>query len=564
LVKNAVLDAERSVDRKFKEAILAVRLEDQLGKEGVLERYLNTVYFGQSAYGVQAAAERFFGKSLADLTVPEAALLAGLIASPEHYNPFDYPERAKTRRAAVLQRMVAEGYLSKPQADAFALAPLPTEARQVLPTDDTYFVAEVKRQLLADERLGRTKKERAQRLFRGGLQVKTTFDPRLQQLARLAVEANSPSPDFTQAVVALDPNNGGVRAVVGGRGFAEQKFNVATQGPRQPGSAFKVIALAAWIDAGHSPDDWVDATAPCEFPVPNGTWKVSNYDDGTGSLMTLREATHQSSNCAYARLALTLGPDRIAAMAKRLGVSRPLPAFPSIVLGGEEVTPLEMATVAATLASDGVRHAPLWVTEVRDAKGSLVLENEPKGEQVISPDTARAVNSVMQGVVQLGTGKAAQLDRPVAGKTGTAQQWTDAWFVGWTKELATAVWMGSPAGKVPMRGVGGRNVTGGSFPAQTFAVFMQPALAGLPAQQFAPPSVLPPPGWVGLPPQDVVDWLNFFAAHGITVPGVPPLPPEVAITPAQTPPPPPGDSTTSGTSTEPASEPRSKRAKPGD
>ena len=553
VVKNELLTGERTVNRKMKEAMLAVQLEDELGKEGILERYLNTVYFGESAYGVHTASERFFGKALSDITVPEAALIAGLIASPEHYNPFDHPQQARERRAIVLQRMVAEGFLTEDEAALHGLTPMPTQPHWVLPTSDTYFVAEVKRQLLADERLGRTKAERAEKLFRGGLTIKTTFDPRMQQLARQAVDAHSPSPDFTQALVAIDPHSGGVRAVIGGSGFDEQKFNVATQGPRQPGSAFKIIALAAWIDAGNSPEDWVDAAAPCEFAVPSGIWKVGNYDDGTGSLSTLRDATYSSSYCAYARLALTLGPERIAEMAQRLGIARKLPAFPSIVLGGEEVTPLEMATVASTLAAEGVRHDPIWVTEIRDADDNLVLRNEPNPRRVLSPDVARAVNSVMLGVVQHGTGKAATIDRPVAGKTGTAQQWTDAWFVGWTPDLATSVWMGSPKGKVPMKGVGGRNVTGGSFPAQIFAAFVGPALQGRPVQQFPPPTALPPPGWVGLPPQHVINWLNLLAGYGVVIPGVPPLPPEVAA-PVAPPPPPPPDSTTttdSGTTTKP-------------
>lgn len=564
LVKNELLGNDRTLDRKLREAVLAVRLEDQLGKDGVLERYLNSVYFGEGAYGVQAAAERFFGKTLADLTVAESALLAGMIASPERYSPFANPQGAYARRSVVLLRMMAEGHITSEEARAAASEPLPSQPRWVLPNDDTYFVAEVKKQLLADPRLGKTKTERAERLFRGGLKIQTTFDPRLQQLARQAVDANSPSPDFTQAVVAMEPATGEVKAVVGGVGFDRQKFNVATQGPRQPGSAFKIIALAAWLDAGRSPEDWVDAAAPCEFPVPDGVWKVDNYDEGSGSLMTLREATYKSSNCAYARLALTLGPERIAAMANRLGIERKLPAFPSIVLGGEEVTPLEMATVAATLAADGVRREPVWVREVRDAEDRVVLRNEAKAEQAVSPEVARAVSSVMLGVVQQGTGKAATIDRPVAGKTGTAQQWTDAWFVGWTPQLATAVWMGAPSGKVPMKGVGGRNVTGGSFPARTFAAFVQPALAGQPVMQFPPPVALPPPGWVGLPPQPVIDWLRMIASYGAWIPGVPPLPPEVlgigpatppppaATSPAPPPPPPPDDEP----APEPSSEPR--------
>lgn len=489
VIKNTVLDDDRTLTRKVREAMLAVRLENQIGKDGVLERYLNTVYFGEGAYGVRAAAERFFGKQLREIELAEAALLAGLIASPSTFDPFRDPERAEARRAAVLQRMVEEGAITTAAAEDAADTPLPEAPHDVLPDPNTYFVAEVKKQLLADPRLGATPQDRFNTLFRGGVRVETTFQPLAQLVATRAVAETLPDSPFTQALVAMNPANGAVEALVGGAGFNEQKFNVATQGGRQPGSTFKALALAAWLDAGRSPEDVVDGSAPCRFELPNGqVWEVDNYGDSSvRTFLTVREAAMRSSNCAFARIALELGPERLVEMARRLGIRSQLPAVPSLVLGAGEVTPLDMAVVAATFANDGVRHDPIYVRRVVTPDGKVLLENQPVAHRAVDPEVARTVNDVLRGVITAGTGRAADIGRPAAGKTGTTQNWTDAWFAGWTPNYVAIVWMGSPQGKVSMRGVGGRNVTGGSFPAMTWQRFMSAYLGPRPASDFPPP-----------------------------------------------------------------------------
>ena len=504
LVKNSILSADRTYDRKAKEAVLAVRMERELSKEQILESYLNTVYFGQGAYGVSAAARRFFDKDLAQITLPEAALLAGMISSPQSFDPIRRPEAATERRRHALDRMVAEGYVSRADADAAAATPLPTTVAKDVPQPTDHFTEEVRRQLFADTRLGATPAEREALIFRGGIKVHTTLDPATQALAEQAVRERLPESPFTASLVAIDPGDGSVKALVGGPNFAEAKYNLATQGARQAGSSFKTIALAAWLAAGRSPEDLVDATAPCTFPMPESdppAWNVDNYDGGSGQVLvtTLREATVKSSNCAYARLSLTLGPDKIVEMAKRLGLSRPLPAVPSIVLGSAEVSPLEMASVYATLAADGIRRPPVFIRRVEGPDGKVLLQNSPAEERVLEPQVARSITDVLRGVVERGTGRRAAIGRPAAGKTGTAQEWRDAWFAGYTPQLAAAVWMGSPRGQESMIGVAGTNVTGGSFPAMIWGQFMGAAMAPLPVRDFDPVDVAawPPNDWIG-------------------------------------------------------------------
>ena len=501
LVKNELLDDERTFDRKLRELVLARQMEDQFTTDEILERYLNTIYFGSGAHGVTSAAERFFGKRLVDLTVGEAAMLAGLISNPAKFNPFNHPERARQRRAHALRRMTAEGFITDETAEAANAVPLPARPNVIPSSPKDHFSEEVLRLLLEDPRLGETREERYDRIFRGGLRIHTTLDRHLQRLADDAVRGILPEGPFTAAMASVDPKDGAVRAMVGGPGFEEAKFNFATQGKRQVGSAFKPIALAAWIANGGSPEDRVEFTAPCTFPLPGGapTWNVNNYGGGTGGFAagSLREATVRSYNCAYARLSLALGADKLANMAETLGVGRDLRAVPSIVLGTVEVTPLELAVVFATFAADGVRHEPMFIRRVENAKGELVFENQPKATRVIDAQVARTVSNVLRGVIEQGTGTRAQIGRPAAGKTGTNSEYRDAWFAGYTPQLATAVWMGHPERQVPMYNVGGRRVSGGSYPAEMWQAFMAPAHEGLPVMDFPAPGPWPAPDWVG-------------------------------------------------------------------
>lgn len=483
LVKNALLTPERSLDRKLKEALLSLRLEGELSKKQILEQYLNRVYFGEGAYGVRAGAERFFGKSLGEITVPEAALLAGQIANPDGYNPFRRPQPALRRRREVLQRMVSQGHLDQDQANLAAIDPLPTTLHIVQPQPDTYFVEEVKRQLLRDERLGLTPQDRYQAVFGGGLRIHTTLDPSMQAAAERAVRTTLPKSPFTAAFVAVDVGTGAVRALVGGPGFQLSKYDLATQGLRQPGSSFKAITLAAALTDGYSINDTVDGTAPCLFKQGAGKpWRVENYEGSAGGVTSLRGATVHSLNCAYAQLAMALGPKKIVRMAKKLGITSPLDPVPSITLGSEEVSPLEMAGAFATFAADGVHHAPYFVNRVEDAKGRVIFKAHTDGSRVLDEEIARTETVVLRDVILGGTGTRANIGRPAAGKTGTSERNSDAWFVGYTPQLSAAVWMGSPSRRTPMPGV-----TGGSYPARIWASFMRAVLEGTPAADFIAP-----------------------------------------------------------------------------
>jgi penicillin-binding protein 1A len=496
LVKNALLDSRQDFSRKIKEAVLAVRLEGQLSKKEILERYLNTVYLGSGTYGVQAAAETYFGKDAKDLNQADAALLAGMIKNPVGYDPLRFPDAAAKRRREVVARLQRIGAVDDAGAAAILATPLPTEAHSTLPKPDDYFVDEVVQRLLADERLGSTPTERYNALFTGGLTITTTLDPGAQQKAMDAVAKTLPDTKgrFTAALVSIEPSTGAVRALVGGPGFEQSKYNIATQGlGRQVGSAMKPFVLAAAIDEGISPKSTINGAGKCSIPNPGGTpdpYEAENFEGEAAGVESLYDATKHSVNCAYLRLGQVVGIPKVIAMAHKLGITADLPAIPSLPLGTGEIHPIDMASAYATFAAEGVYREPYFVQQIKDRHGEVIYEHEDHPERAITTETAREVTDVLKGVVTGGTGTAARFRdrRPAAGKTGTTAEHGDAWFVGYTPELSTAVWMGSPIGREPMTGVGGvRRVTGGSFPARIWQAFMGAELAGRPITQFTPP-----------------------------------------------------------------------------
>lgn len=504
LVKNRILDPRHDLKKKVTEAVYALRLNRRMSKRQILTEYLNTVYFGEGGYGVQSAAERYFttrdpgslfprGLEPRELDLPQSALLAALIANPTGYNPFTHPVEARARRHDVLQRMVQERYITPAQATAADAAPLPTvppASLDLRPRDQ--WVAEVQQRLLADPRLGATLHQRLQLLLQGGLRVETTLDSRAQIIAQQAINNVLPNqPPFTAAVVSIDPTTGYVRAMVGGPGFSQLQYNIATHPPgRQPGSTYKVITLAAALDAGYSPADTVDGTSPCLATRPGfPPWLTVNAEPGGGTL-SLLDATVNSVNCAFAHVIASLGPPAVVAMAHRLGITGPVPAYLPITLGVAEATPLEMATVMSTLAAGGIRHDPVFVARVVGPDGKVYIDNtHPVGQRVLDPLIVDCETAMLREVIQRGTGTRAQLPgRDAAGKTGTTDDHGDAWFIGFTPQLATAVWMGATTGRVPMTDVGGISVFGGTYPAGIWQAFMNADLAG----QAAPP--LPGPG----------------------------------------------------------------------
>ena len=520
-VKNVLLDPKQTVHRKMREAVMAIQLERTHTKEAILEGYLNRIYFGNGAYGVQAASQLYFHKPASDVSLAEGALLAGLIQAPEGYDPYTNPDAALARRQVVLGRMRQLGSAPETDITSAEAAPLGVGAKK--PSDARYpagyFVERVKQFILNDERFGATPADRRRLLFEEGLRIRTTVDLRIQQEAEEAVKAVLPNPatDPSGAVVVLDPSNGFVRALVGGRDFfgpePEAKFDLATQGMRQTGSSFKPIVLAEALAQGISPEKVYEAPPTLTVPMPAGQepWVVSNYEGEGGAPENLVDATVHSVNTVYAQLIQEVGPQKAIDMAHALGIAGPLQPFPSAVLGSNEVSVLDMASAYSTFAADGMHADPVFVTEITRADGSVLYRRPSTLRRAIPTAVARSVTGILGQVVQRGTGTAAQLaDRPVAGKTGTANEWRDAWFVGYTPDLVTAVWVGFPERQRSMvPPATAIRVTGGSWPAQIWHRVMEPALAGTPVTPFKQPEVVvpqeriaastPPPDAVALP-----------------------------------------------------------------
>ncbi len=466
LVKILFTGRERSLARKFKEALVAYEIESKTDKNKVLEIYLNTVYFGRGAYGIEAAADKYFGKHASSLTLAESATLAGIIRSPSRYGAPGAEQSTLERRNVVLRQMREQGFISTvderaARSEPLAFAP-PHEAGQVAP----YFVEYVKRDLV--KRLG------PQRVYEGGLRVFTSLEPDLQAIAEGSASLLSDPSDPEVALVALRHSDGRVLAMVGGRDFKSNQFNLAEQGRRQPGSAFKPFVLVAALEQGVRPDQVFEAS-PYSVRVTDGVWNVQNYENQvTAGAMTLQAATDYSVNAVFARLIMQIGPDKVVDVAKRMGIMTQVDPNPAIALGGlkKGVSPLEMASAFGTLANNGVRTVPTGVIRVLDDRGKTVYESDPQPSRAIDREVAVQASLMLHDVIERGTGAGAKIGPWAAGKTGTTQSYRDAWFVGWAGDVSTAVWVGNRTAQVPMENVHGIKVTGGSFPAQIWRGFM--------------------------------------------------------------------------------------------
>ena len=511
LVKLSLVGNEQSMKRKVKEASLALQLEQQFCKDRprrdckdeILERYLNTVYLGRGAYGVEAAAQMYFGKPAAELDWGDAAVLTSLIRNPTGYDPIRFPEVAARRRQVVLGRMADVGAITEQESVLLAETPLPTEivksSSSATAQDLTYFERKVRDELLRAEWLAPTEALRRERIFNGGLVITSTLDPRAQLLAEAASASNpikKANPETVAAVAVVEPSSGAVRAVVGqtdlpGQGLVE----IATpQVGRSPGSSFKAFTLLAALEAGYSIRDSIRAT-PAPKKLYKG-WEIkdSSWPSGCkGGTTELARATSTSNNCAFARLQAAVGGAKVIDVARRLGIDTltdESAQYPSLTLGGTTVRPLEMAAAYAAIANDGVYNPAHFVTKVTDQAGAVLFEYVPATEQAISVDVARQATVALQGVVTGGTYKGGSLPnrQPAAGKTGTNEaaggENTDVWFVGFTPQISTAVWIGNPAGQTEMKG--GR-VQGGTVAGKVWHTFMAPYLEGSPVQQFATP-----------------------------------------------------------------------------
>ena len=510
VVKNLFTTGERTLDRKLDEIKAAVQLERSYEKREILAAYLNTVFFGSGAVGAEAASRAYFHKSAHELTVGEAALLAGVIPAPTIYNPREHPEAAELRRQLVLDRLEATG-MATPEAIAEARANPPV-VHPPRPSIERYpyFVDYVRRWLLDVHRLD------PQLLYAGGLRIETTLQPDIQDAATASVNLWLPHPENPEAAaVVLDPTTGDVKAAIGGRNWADEQVNLALGrlgggSGRQPGSSFKPIVLAEAYERGASSLDLIDA--PAELHLPKGH-VIHNYSLRGYGQVTLAEATQQSINTAYVALANSLDIGTVADLARSLGLVD-LPAQgigSSLAVGAYEASPLQMAAAYGAFANGGRRVDPRPVRRIVDVDGTVLGDwtTAGPGARVLSEETTALLTHTLQGVILSGTGRAADIGRPAAGKTGTSNDYSDAWFVGYTPQLATAVWVGFPEAQIPMRNINGvARVTGGSFPARIWRDIMDHAqrpypVADFPAApirpQLNPPPPPPPPPLPGAP-----------------------------------------------------------------
>jgi penicillin-binding protein 1A len=488
---------ERTVGQKIREVLLAVKVEQTFTKDEILARYLNTVYFGHGAYGVQAAARTYFGKDARDLTLLESATLAGLIASPGRYDPFVDPEAARERRNLVLARMVAEGYLDPARAARLEAKPVRTAPEPVAidaPGASDYFVDYVRRLLV--RRYGEAE------VYGGGLRVTTTLDMGWQRVAERVVREHLGEPgDPAAALVAIEPRTGAIRAMVGGLNFSRSEVNLAVAGlpgfagtGRQAGSAFKTFTLVAALEQRYSLRSVWYGPSSIRIDDPRCStggepWEVGNADPGEAGTFTLASAVAHSVNTVFAQLVAEVGPEAVVDVAHRMGIRSPLEPVCSITLGSGSVAPLEMAEAYATLASRGIRHRATPFEEVLAPDGEVRLRLRPRGTRAISANDAALATYALRGVIEFGTGTAADIGRPAAGKTGTTQNYADAWFCGYVPQLAACVWVGYPEGQRPLLDVHGfPRVYGGTIPAMIWHDFMAEVTAGMPVRDFPEPS----------------------------------------------------------------------------
>ena len=523
LISQIYIVKQRTLDRKIREALLAVQLEDRFSKDEILTAYLNTVFYGNNAYGVEAASQTYFAKTAKELTLPEAALIAGLPQLPSQYDPYEHPQAALKRRAQVLAAMRDTGVISVAQERKAADTPLRLKRGRVYGAfKESFFVRYVANELAGEPDFG----EAAVRA--GGLTINTTLDPILQRQARAAMEQVLPTAgDPDAAIVSIRPKTGEIVAMASTRTFRTDQFDLTSQSRRQPGSTFKTITLATAIEQGIDPSATTYMSAPFSWrPDENSpTWDVATAGDNYAGAITLENATLASDNTVYAQLAIDVGPANIVEMAKRLGVrTSPLEPVPSLTLGADGVSPLEMATVYATLANGGVYHPPTAIKTVHDATGQQLLGERNRGVRVIQDGVAAEVTRILGENMHSGTGTGALMsdDRPEAGKTGTTDNHTDAWFCGYTPTLATCVWIGYPdetKSLYNIEGVGA--VSGPTLPADIWRLYMDAALEGTPPVNFAAPKT--PVAWSGFTSQFENRIVSTVSAPDLTLSMPPPL-----------------------------------------
>ncbi len=525
---------ERDGRYKLLQIIYALRLEKERTKDEILERYLNTIYFGNNTYGIQAASEVYFGKKVEDLTLVEGTFLAGLIQAPSSYDPIRRPQQSKRRFGQALDAVVDVGLMEAPEANSIKVCLDPPEDSTVIAEcagswqipevvqtiaekkiTRTHFSEEVKSYLLNKSNLlGETYQERYNKLFRGGLSIYTTLDPVAQSAAEDARATQLPvnAAGIETAIVTLDSKTGAVRAMVGGKPFiaGRNEVNMALA-PRQTGSSIKMFILSAAIQAGVQNDDLLDGTLPCTLPNPDDPKNPFVAEQGVSRpLGPVEEMTWYSINCAFARLSQMVGLDRVVDTTYRMAHNlylypernpaerEPLHPYASFATGANEMSPLDMASGAQTLANNGVHMDPYYIESISGPDGTVLYQHQDEGVAVLTADAAATTTNIMTGVFVSGTARRSALEgRVAAGKTGTQDNNTNSWMVGFTPELVTAVWVGHPDKYLPMVNipefvaVGVDNVVGGTFPSRIWKAMMDAALVGQPATFFPTPPANP-------------------------------------------------------------------------
>ncbi|PMB38531.1 penicillin-binding protein [Fischerella thermalis CCMEE 5205] len=487
LVKNLFLSRRREFTRKIAEAVLAIRLEQILTKDQVLEMYLNQVYWGHNNYGVQTAARSYFNKSAEYLTLGESAMMAGLIQAPEEFSPFVSMEKAKYQQKEVLGRMLTLGWITQKEYDDALKEKIKLGRIRSFQGSALPYVTNAVSQELA-RKFGR------EALLKGGMRVQTTVDAKFQAMAedtvrkwhkRLLGQGLSKN---QIALVAIDPRTHYVKALVGGVDSKTSEFNRATQAYRQPGSAFKPFVYYAAFATGKYDPETIVYDTPVSYRDGSGWYSPRNYDGGYGGAMSIRTALKLSRNVPVIKIGKAIGMNKVVETCRTLGIMSPMEPVTSLPLGAIGVTPLEMAGAYATFANYGWQSPTTVIVRVTDSSGNVLLDNTPKPQLVLEPWAAAAVINVMQSVITDGTGKNAAIGRPAAGKTGTTSSEKDIWFVGTVPQLTTAVWVGRDDNRQLATGA-----TGGTMVAPIWRDFMLQALKNQPVEYFKPPSKFPRP-----------------------------------------------------------------------
>jgi len=467
LAINTFLTREISLNRKLKDILIALQIERYFTKDEILEMYLNEIYFGHGAYGVQSAAKMYFGKNVQDLSLSECALLAGIPRGPSYYSPILNPEVSLKRRNIILNRMYKLNYISNEDLRIAKQSPIKLNYNNKKnKITAPYFSTFILSQLL--------KEYGANMVYKCGLKIYTTLDLKMQNFAEKALQESGRE----GAIIAIEPQTGYIKAMVGGKNFEKSKFNRATQAYRQPGSAFKPFIYLTALDNGFTPSSIID-DSPITFE--NG-WSPENYEKEFRGLLTLREAFEQSINVVGVKLLEQVGINKVINYAHKAGIKSKLRPDLSLALGTSEVTPLEIASAYATIANLGVRINPISIIRVEDYSGNIIKENTPQKKKVFKKETCYVLINMMEGVIKRGTGWNVKIGRPAAGKTGTTNDFVDAWFIGFTPNLVTAVYIGNDDRKTL-----GNKMTGGVAAAPVWAKFMKNALKNTEKKDFLQP-----------------------------------------------------------------------------